>query len=345
MKKYGLILSFICCASMTLLAQGGKGVFGFLELPVSAHMAAYGGTNIAIQDDDVSYAFLNPSLLNEQTHNMLSLNFTDYISDVLFGSVAYGYNYKDNYFAAGIQFLDYGKFQGMTEEGDPTAIFHAKDFSLNLTYTRKLNELFSVGVNLKTMYSVYERYSSVGMAADIGAYFNTLNSLFSMGLVCSNIGGQLKPFYPGDKLEMAPINLQLGLALKFAHAPIRLSINMHNLQRWNLSYQVTNQNLNSLTGEMNVGDVKFFDMALRHAVFAVDITPHKNFYLTVSYNHRRMAEFRDAGFKSMTGLAFGAGIKVYQFRVDFAMAQYQRGNFAYHVSLSTAIDDFKKKQL
>lgn len=330
---------------MAVFGQAGKGVFGFLELPVSAHMAAYGGSNVAIKDADVSYAFLNPSLLNNETHNSLSLNFADYISDVMFGSVAYGYNYKDNYFAAGIQYLDYGKFQGMTEWGEATNTFYAKDMSLNLIYARKLNELFSVGVTLKTMYSVYERYSSVGMAADIGAYFNTPDKLFSMGLVCSNVGGQLKPFYPGDKLEWAPVNLQLGLALKFAHAPIRLSINMHNLQRWDLSYQLTNQPSNSLTGENQSDKINFFDMALRHALFAVDILPHKNVYLTLSYNHRRMAELRAAGFKNITGLAFGAGIKVYQFRVDFAMAQYQRGNFAYHVSLSTDIDGFKKKQL
>ena len=345
MKKHCLILSFVLSVCLSVYGQAGKGVFGFLELPVSAHMAAYGGSNVAITDADVSYAFLNPALLNDHTHNSLSLNFADYVADVMFGSVAYGYNYKDNYFAAGVQYLDYGKFDGMTEWGDATNTFYAKDLSLNLIYARKLNELFSVGVTLKTMYSVYERYTSVGMAADIGAYFNTLNKLFSMGLVCSNVGGQLKPFYPGDKLEWSPVNLQLGLAVKFAHAPIRLSLNMHNLQRWNLSYQLSNQPTNTLTGDNNNKKVNFFDMALRHAIVAVDIMPHKNVYLTMSYNHRRMAEFRAAGFKSMTGLSFGAGVKVYQFRVDFALAQYQRGNFAYHVSLSTAIDDFKKKQL
>lgn len=346
MKKHGLILLLISCLCAPIAAQGGKGVFGFLELPVAAHMGAYGGSNVAVKDADPSYAIINPSLLNEQTHNVLSLNFTDYIADVMFGSVAYGYNYKDNYFAAGIQFLDYGNFQGMTETGESTSPFHAKDFSLNLTYARRLNELFSVGVNLKTIYSVYERYTSVGMTADIGAYFNTLDKLFSMGLVCSNIGGQLKPFYPGDRLEMAPINLQLGMALKLAHAPLRISINTHNLQRWDLSYPITNQPTNSMNQQQSsTGAMQFFDMALRHAIFAVDILPHRNLYLTLSYNHRRMADFRDAGFKSMTGLAFGAGIKVYQFRVDFAMAQYQRGNFAYHVSLCMAIEDFKKKTL
>ena len=345
MKKYCLILSLFFSSCLALLAQGGKGVFSFLELPVSAHMAAYGGTNVAVKDADVSYSFINPALLNEETHNTLSLNFTDYIADVMFGSVAYGYNYNDNYFAAGIQYLDYGKFQGMTEWGDPTNVFYAKDLSLNLMYARRLNQLFSVGVTLKTFYSAYERYSSVGMAADIGAYFNTLDQLFSMGLVCSNIGGQFKPFYPGDKLEMAPINLQLGFALKFAHAPLRLSLNLHNLQRWNLSYQLTNPQSNSLSGDVATGEVNFFDMAFRHAIFAVDILPHKNVYLTMSYNHRRMAELRALGFRNMTGLSFGAGIHVRQFKVEFAMAQYQRANFAYHVSLSMEIDDFKKKQL
>ena len=342
-KLFITILTTLCVLSVH--AQSGQGVFGFLDLPVSAHMTAYGGTNVAIQEADVSYGLVNPALLNAETHNMVSLNFADYISDIIFGSVAYGYNYKDNYFAAGFHFLDYGKFEGMSEIGLPTGEFGAQDFSLNLMYGRKLNELFNVGGTLKMIYSSYERYSSVGMAADIGAYFNTLNKLFSMGLVVKNIGGQLKPFYPGDKLEMAPVEVQLGMAVKFAHAPIRLSLNLHNLQRWNLGYQLTNQPSNSLTGETTVQTINFFDMALRHAIFAVDKKKKKNVYLTVAYNHRQMAEMKAAGFKSISGLSFGGGVKIYQFRVEFGMSQYQRGNFAYHFSLSTAINDFKKKNL
>jgi hypothetical protein len=128
---------------------------------------------------------------------------------------------------------------------------------------------------------------------------------------------------------MLPLNLELGLSYRLKHAPIRLSLTMHNLQRWDIAPMEP--------------DVKWYDMLFRHTIWAVDIVPKsEKFYLTLSYNHRRQAEMNLTDVRSIAGFAFGAGVKIYKFRLGFALSQYTKSNFTYQVSLSTDINRFLK---
>ena len=53
-------------------AQDSQTAFNFLRLPVSAHVAALGGDNITISDDDPSLVFHNPALINHGADGQLS---------------------------------------------------------------------------------------------------------------------------------------------------------------------------------------------------------------------------------------------------------------------------------
>jgi hypothetical protein len=199
-------------------------------------------------------------------------------------------------------------------------------------YARQLGPQFRVGATLKPIFSVYEQYNSFALGADIGGHFQTEDSTFQMGLALRNIGWQLKSFYEedyGQHTEMLPLNLELGLNYRLAHAPLRFSLTIHNMQHWNIAP----------AGE----EVKWFDMLFRHTIWAVDIVPKsEKFYLTVSYNHRRQAEMNITNVRSMAGLGLGLGMKIYKFRLGFAMSQYTKSNFTYQVSLSTDINSFLK---
>jgi hypothetical protein len=251
----------------------------------------------------------------------------------MFGSVMYGHNYQDNYFGAAVHYLDYGQMEYADEFGNLLgATFTAKDICVNLMYARQLGPQFRVGATLKPIFSVYERYTSFALGADIGGHFQTADSTFQMGLALRNIGWQLKAFYEddfGQHTEMLPLNLELGLSYRLTHAPLRFSLTAHNLQRWNIAP----------VGE----EVKWYDMLFRHTIWAIDIVPKsEKFYLTVSYNHRRQAEMTMDNIRSMAGFAFGAGVRIHKFRVGFAMSQYTKGNFTYQASISTDINSFLK---
>ena len=343
-NRYNLTLVF---ASICLFAfsQAGTGVYQFLDLPISSRLAALGGTNVSLRDNDINFAFQNPALLTDETHNMIGLNMANYLADIKFGSAVYGRTFGcDNHFAIGIQYVDYGTFRGYTEFKDSTGNFTAKDYAISLIYSRPITDKFSVGATLKPVYSVMERYTSYGLAMDAGVNFIDTANLFSAGLVCRNIGSQIKGYYSdedGQHLEPLPFNIQLGLTKKFLHAPLRFSLTLHNLQQWDLSYNSTNQPSEALSTTTSSNKISKIDMAFRHTIVAMEFVPSKRLYLTVAYNHRRQQEMSMPGFKSSAGFSFGGGIKISKFQVGFGMTQFQVGNYAYQFSISTLLNEFR----
>ena len=336
LRKRLYILSFVLLLFLPANAQiegAGSSVFHFMGLPASARLSALGGENVSIADGDVSMAYMNPALLTSETDKVLQLNFAYYLAGTMFGSAMYGHNWGDNYFSASIHYLDYGKMDYTDEWGQITGgTFTAKDMCVHFTYARQLGPMFRVGATVKPIFSVYEKYTSFALGADVGGHFQTRDSLFQMGLALRNIGWQLKGFYEedwGQHTEMLPLNLELGMSLRLAHAPLRFSVTMHNLQRWNLAPWEE--------------EVKWYDMLFRHTIWALDIVPKsEKFYLTVSYNHRRQAEMAIKEVSSMAGLGLGAGLKIKKFRLGLAYSQYSKSNFTLQASLSTDINQFLK---
>lgn len=336
LKKCLYIVSLCCVLVLPVQAQiegAGSSVFHFMGLPASARLNALGGENVSLADGDVSMAYMNPALLTSETDKVLQLNYAYYLAGTMFGSAMYGHNWGDNYFSASIHYLDYGKMDYTDEWGQVTGgTFTAKDMCVHLTYARQLGPMFRVGATVKPIFSVYERYTSFALGADVGGHFQTRDSLFQMGLALRNIGWQLKGFYEedwGQQTEMLPLNLELGMSLRLAHAPLRFSVTMHNLQRWDLAPWEE--------------EVKWYDMLFRHTIWALDIVPKsEKFYLTVSYNHRRQAEMAIKEVSSMAGLGLGAGLKIKKFRLGLAYSQYSKSNFTLQASLSTDINQFLK---
>jgi len=343
-KRLFLILIFVT-SGFLCFSQAGRGVYQFLDLPVSSRLAALGGTNVSLRDNDINFAFQNPALLTSETHNVLGLNMANYLADIQFGSVVYGRTFgRKNFLAFGIQYVDYGTFKETNELNEILGEFTAKDFAVNLMYARPLTQKISVGATLKPIYSVYERYTSFGLAMDAGVSYKDSAHLFSAGLVFKNIGTQLKGYYSdedGQHLEPLPFDIQLGITQKLLHAPLRFSLTLHNLQQWNLNYQSTNQQTETLTTDVSKTKIGNVDMAFRHSIIGIEFVPSKNFYLTAAYNHRRHQEMKMAGFKSVSGFSFGGGIKLYKFHVGFGMSPFQVGNYSYQFSISTSLNEFR----
>lgn len=342
-KKH--IIIFVLLISCTkLLSQAGTGVYSFLDLPVSSRLASLGGANVSIRDNDLNFAFQNPSLLTSESNNQIGLNMASYLADIKFGSAMYARNFdQKNYFAVGIQYIDFGTFKETTDLNEILGTFTAKDMALNIIYARWLTKRISVGASLKPIYSAYERYSSFGIAIDAGVSYNDPVNLFSAGLVIKNLGTQLKGYYSdenGQHYEPLPLNIQLGITKKLSHAPFRFSFSLHNLQHWDLNYSTLNET-SANSASTSQSDASFIDMAFRHSIIGVEFLPGKNFYIAASYNHRRHQELTMNGFKSMAGFSIGGGVKLYKFQVGFGMSQFQVGNYSYQFSISTSLNEFR----
>ena len=364
-RKIGIILA-LCLLTMGAQAQvssAGRSVFSFMSLPVSSRINALGGSNVSLSDGDISMGMCNPALLHANSHMTLQLNYSYYLPGTMFGSVLYGHNFgrspvekpfegdgepdKPNYFAVGLHYLDYGRMSYADEYGNQTGGgFGARDILIDVMYARQLGRMFKVGVTLKPVYSIYESYSSFAIGADVGAHYQTPDSAFQMGLVLQNIGWQIKGFYSdegGSNHEMLPLNLQLGLTYRVRHAPLRFHIQLHNLQTWYLNYEWTSIDKSPTTGDIMPHDVKWIDMLFRHTIFSFEIVPKsEKFYIALSYNHRRRAELNLVDQRSLAGFAIGAGVKIKQARIGFAMSQMTKSNFSYQVGLTLDINSLMK---
>ncbi len=355
MAKKLIVTVVFACVCLTAGAQAGGGVYAFLDLPTSSRTAALGGSNVSLYDHDVSFVFQNPALLSEHTDKVIGLNYANYLADINYGSAVYGLNFGKNYLAFGVQYVDYGTFLEKTEDnmnpggGEEETYFSAQDLAIYASYARPMGSGFTLGGTFKPIFSHFETYTSFGFAIDAGVGYVSPGGLFSAGLVFRNIGTQLKAYYSdeeGQHYEPLDFDVQLGLSQRLQHAPLRLTLTLHNLQRWNLSYQSTNQTTTTVitdTGSTTSSQESpgFFDMALRHAIIGVEILPTDNVYVAASYNHRRHREMSIDGVRSLSGFAFGAGVKVYKFHVGFAMMQYQKGLNTCLFTISTALDEFR----
>ena len=357
LKKYisTVLLGVLLCG--TAAAQAGGSVFSFLGLPASARLNALGGSNVTLNEGELASSMCNPALLSDSTHMQIQLGYGYYGASQHFGSALYGHNLGPNYFAGGVHYLNYGKFQYADEYGNlPGATFTAQDILINIAYARQLGLMFTVGVSLKPIISSYEMYTSFALGADVGGHFVLPGQGLEVGLSLQNIGWQLKGFYTdgnGDsELEILPLNLQMGVSYKLPHAPIRFSFTAHNLQCWNLSYQTAN--IGTKRGDEKIQyytstNAKWYDMLFRHTIWAVDIVPKSNkFWITLSYNHRRRMELNlvDVGAnveqKSLAGFALGAGLNIKGVRVGVAASQYTRSNYTFQFSLSLDINQLLK---
>lgn len=365
MRKYVLfiLIAFLMTTNKVAgqVSNAGRSVFSFLSLPVSSRINALGGSNVSLSDGDISMGMCNPALLHDQSHMTLQLNYSYYLPGTMFGSALYGHNFgrssiekpaegepdKPNYFAVGFHYLDYGRMQYADERGNLTGgTFGARDILIDVMYARQLGPMFKVGVTLKPVYSIYESYSSFALGADVGGHFQTPDSTFQMGLVLANIGWQLKGFYSedgGSNHEILPLNLQLGLTYRIKHAPLRFHLQIHNMQTWYLNYEWTSLDKSPTTGDYISHDIKWYDMLFRHTIWTIEVVPKSDkFYIALSYNHRRRAELQLTDQRSLAGFSIGAGVKIKQARVAFAMSQLTKSNFSYQLGLTLDINSLMK---
>ena len=319
MKLKGYILLIMMAAPLCLLkAQTGDIAFNFLRLPYSSHVAALGGTNISIIDDDITLAAHNPALLINVTHNTLNLGYMTYMADSKVAGAAYSRVFGER--SAGAitaRYVDYGEFEGYTEDNIHTGTFNAKDMEFAATYSYLLSDYWSGGVAGKFIYSKYDAMSSIALGVDLGLNYYNEESDFSASLVFKNLGAQVKAFE--EETEKMPFDIQLGFTKRLAHAPIRLSVTMNNLHKW------SDDDFYNADGSKD----GFGQKLLKHFTFGADILLGKKFYAAVGYNYRMTKELSTDN-SSWDGVSIGAGFHTKRIRLG---ASYSK----LHVSSSSLL--------
>jgi hypothetical protein len=345
LKAVSVMIGFLLMAFQLSAQLGGNATYAFLNLTNSARVASLGGKAVSIWDDDGNLPFHNPALLHKGMSNQLVLNYVNYFSDINYGYVSYARNFdRVGNFAMGLHYINYGKFIAADNTGNITGEFRAAEYAFNMFYSRAIDSNFRFGVNLKPVYSVLETYRSFGLVADIGLNYTSRDKLFSAGLVLRNVGVQIKPYHEGHR-EPVPFEILLGLSQRLKHAPFRLILVAHNLQKPDLSYDDpanAREEFDPITGEPVPENkfAKFGDNLMRHLIFGVEFIPFDNFFLRVGYNYQRRQELKISSRAAMVGFSYGFGVKISKFHLSYGRATYHLAGASNHFSISTNFSSF-----
>ena len=166
----------------TALAQESQEVYSFLRLPVSAHVAALGGDNITLSDDDATVIFHNPALISNVTDKSLNLNFMTYMEGAKTASASFVKAYKERgTWGVSAQYMDYGSMKETTVDNSEMGTFSARDIALAGSFAYLLSNRISGGITARFITSHIASHNSAAVAVDLGInYFDTAN-VYQMG--------------------------------------------------------------------------------------------------------------------------------------------------------------------
>ncbi len=332
-----LLVAFVAafCAS----AQDGTTAYNFLNVSPSSHVYGLGGHNISLIDDDINLVEQNPALLGPEFANQVGLNYMRYMGASNFMGARYGNGINEHSaWGAGIQYFGYGNMTATDVEGNVTGTFSASDIAFSGTYSHDINEYWRGGITMKFLYSSYESYSAMAIAADLGVnYYNPEND-FSASLVVKNLGGQVKKF--NEKYDKLPCDVQVGFTKGFNDSPFRVSVTATNLTKWNLPFYSINTQASD--GNDLIRKESFGSNLLRHLTFAGEYTPNERIYIGIGYNYKTRTDMSTYARNIVSGFSVAAGMKVKGFGFGVALAQPHSGATTFMLNVSTSINELMR---
>ncbi|PHK34121.1 penicillin-binding protein [Nostoc linckia z16] len=302
---------------------GGKYTYQFLNLVTSPRQAALGGKIVTLYDYDVNQGIFNPATINPEMDNHLSANYGSYYGEVSYGTAAYAYTYDRHVqtFHMGVNYVNYGTFEGRDEAGNLTGDFTGSEIALSFGYAYNIPYTdIHIGANAKLISSTLESYNSFGGALDLGAIYIDEDNDINIGLAIRNIGTQFTTY--AGTYEPLPLEVVAGISQEVENVPVRWHLTLENLQQWNIAFANPNRATQDLEGNVTEEKVSFLNNALRHVIVGAELFPGKSFNLRVGYNFRRGQELSIADKRSFSGISAGMSIRFNKLRFDYSYSRY-----------------------
>jgi len=205
----------------------------FLNFTPDARSAGIGDAGVATSPDANSL-YWNPSkLVFAKQDQGVALSYTPWlrnIADDMYFTYLSGYKKvgRNQVIGLSLLYFDMGTIDFTTILGQPAGSFNSKEYAVTASYSRRLAQNFSMGVNLKYINSnLSGNYSVNGMslkpastaAVDISAYYHNevrddvtgQGYRWAFGGIISNIGGKVS--YGTPERSPLPTNFKIGTAL------------------------------------------------------------------------------------------------------------------------------------
>lgn len=338
MKFYIVPILFLATLVNTRISFGQTGgfySFQNLNINYSARAMSLGGDVISNFDPDINFNISNPALLNVKSSGHASLSQTIMASGVNTGLLTYGQQFGKYMGAAHFRYVSYGKMKRTDVNGTDLGNFTPGDFILGISGSKAINERMYIGATLNFLYSQLDNFTSFGNSIDIGGYYYNPDKNLAFAGVVKNLGIQWKG-YNGEH-NLTPLEVQLGLTHKLAHAPFRFSIVAQHLQKWDLTYfdPTAKDRIDPLTGEtIKVKQENFLGKLARHGKIQVEILLGKKLSIHTAFDYQRRKELAVTNRGGLAGFSFGTSINLKRFRIDYGWSIYSVAGSQHGLSIT-----------
>lgn len=313
MKKITLIP--LLFAATILFAQEGTNVYPFLNIPVSARQGALGGDAVSVRDYDVSFAAVNPGLMNLDQDQMISVNYASYLADSKYGTISFVKDLEEGHLISfNAKYMDYGRIPRTDESATIDGEFGAFDATVGAGYAYQFDDNWTIAGSANFVTSKIDNFTSMAVVGSAGVTYYKEKTKETLALVFRNFGYQFKPF--NGVRENVAFRVDLGYTKILDEFPVALTVTAHDLQKLNIS-QGFNNNGQEIRWSRKVAD---------HLSFGAELFPEQSFNLRFGYNVRRGNELAVLDQRSFSGLSAGFGIKISSFRFDYSHVRYHNSS-------------------
>ena len=318
--------------------------YDFLIKETNARVAALGGVNNSLRDDDVQLVTGNPAVANGKMAKVAGFTVNPSLGGIVQYNLAYADSVKKfgNLFGS-LQFLDYGKINETDLSGFKTGEFSASQYAVSIGTSQKRGNFF-LGTALK--FSGFQSFSqsAYAMALDLGAFYQHPKKSISFGLAVKNLGGTLKRFDSNGQKMPLPFNIQAGLSYKLEHMPLRISANAFYIQETDIQYLDPNApGTLDPNGVLKKDKKKISEQIARHLSLGGEFLLHRSFNLRVGYNHLRRKELRPNSGAGLTGFSLGCMINTKPLSVSYTYSGWQSSGGMHFISLNCRLANFITK--
>lgn len=306
----------------------GRQYFTFLNLPANARNVALGGLNVSRPNSNASFVFNNPALADSSFTKHLSLTATPFVAGSNYLALAFSPAIKTpGFWSAGFQYLNYGDLIGRDEAGNEMGRFSANEYAFTTSYARSQGN-FTLGTSLKLAGSGIESYRATGLLFDLGAVWKHPKNTFQIGLLAKNLGWLIQDYTSFGTATM-PFDLQLGITIKPAYMPVRVSVTAHHLHDFDIVFNdpAVYFSFNNNGQKINRA-VALPEKIARHLVLSAELLIHKNVNILLGYNHLRRQELLVQNIGGTAGLSFGVVFMTPKYSLTYARGQYHQAGGA-----------------
>ncbi|MDO9554000.1 type IX secretion system protein PorQ [Rhodonellum sp.] len=327
---YLMVLGCYMAAQHLSWGQANRRSFNFIENPTFTKLAGLGGVNLTAGNDPLMF-LANPALLDSGSTGMPAFHYLNFPGGIHVATVGFNFNHGEKgIIGIGLQYFDYGKFDGFDPSGIPTGDFNAREFALTIGYGMGQG-VFRYGANFKLLGSILESYQAYAIALDFGVNFVHPDQDIVLGINARNIGFTVIPYFEGEKMQL-PTDLRIGGSYKPEFAPFRFHLTLRNLQSREVGFFVPDPFLN---GEGVSTADKFF----RRVVIGMELLPSEHFTLRLGYNHLIRKEFETSSGAGAGGFSGGFAFRVKKFELSYSRMFYNVPGGSNIFGVSTTINE------